>query len=45
MCRVTVSVLRGSLILGRSELLVETVGWKGITDRRVMESRESERAL
>jgi hypothetical protein len=44
-CRVTVSVLSGSVILGRSELLGETVGWKGITDRRVMEGRERERAL
>jgi hypothetical protein len=35
----------GSVILGRSLLLVETVGWKGITDRRVMEGRERERAL
>jgi hypothetical protein len=44
-CRVTVSVLRGSVILGRSELLGETVGWQGITDRRVMEGRGRERAL
>jgi hypothetical protein len=45
MCRVTVSVLRGSQILGRSLLLGETVGWKGITDRWVMEGRGRERAL
>jgi len=45
MCRVTVNVLRGSVILGRSQLLGQTVGWRGITDRKVMEGRESKRAL
>jgi hypothetical protein len=45
MCRVTVSVLSGSVILWRWELLGETVGWKAITDRTVMEGRESKRAL
>jgi len=45
MCRVTVSVLRGSVILGRSQLLGQTVGWKGIIDKKVMEDRESKRAL
>jgi hypothetical protein len=45
MCRVTVSVLSGSIIFGRSQLLCETVGWKGITDRRVMEGRGRKRAL
>jgi hypothetical protein len=44
MCRVTVSVLRGSVILGRSHFC-QTVGWKGITDKKVMEGRESKRAL
>jgi hypothetical protein len=41
MCRVTVSVLRGSVILGRSQLLGQTVGLKWITDKKVMEGRES----
>jgi hypothetical protein len=45
MCRVTVSVLSGGVILWRWELLGETVGWKGITDRKLMEGRESKRAL
>jgi hypothetical protein len=45
MCRVTVNVLRGSLILWRSRLLGETVGWKRITYRRVLEGREREGAL
>jgi hypothetical protein len=45
MCRVTVSVLSGSVIFARSQLLGYTVGWKGITDRKVMEGRESKRAL
>jgi hypothetical protein len=45
MCRVTVSVLIGSVILWRWELLCETVRWKGITDRKLMEGRESKRAL
>jgi len=41
-CRVTVSVLRGSVILCRSQLLGQTVGWKGITDRKVMEGRRKQ---
>jgi hypothetical protein len=45
MCRVTVSVLSGSLILGSSQLLDYSVGWKGITDKKVMEGRVSKRAL
>ena len=45
MCRVTVSVVSGSVIVGRSQLLGQTVGWKGITDKKVMEGRESKRAL
>ena len=45
MCRVTVSVLSGSVIVGRSQLLGQTIGWKGIADRKVMEGRESKRAL
>ena len=45
MCRVTVSVLSGSVIVGKSQLLGQTVGWKGIADRKVMEGRESKRAL
>jgi hypothetical protein len=45
MNRVTVNVLRGSVILGRSQLLGQAVGWKGITDRKVMEGRERKRAL
>jgi len=45
MCRVTVSVLRGNVILGRSQLLCQTVGWKGITVRKVMEGIERMRAL
>ena len=44
MCMVTVSVMKGSVILWRSEFLCETVGWKGITERRVMEADE-ERSL
>jgi hypothetical protein len=42
---VTVSVLSGSIILGRLQVLAWTVGWKGITDKKVMEGRESKRAL
>jgi hypothetical protein len=42
---VTVSVLRGSLVLGRSQFFGQTVEWKGITDKKVMEGRESKRAL
>ena len=42
MCWVTVSVLRGSVILGRTQLLGQTVGWKGITDK---EGREMKRAF
>jgi len=45
MCRVTVSVLSGSVILGRSQLLGYTVRWKGITDKKVMEGRERKRTL
>ena len=45
MCSVTVSVLSGSVIVGRSQLLGQTVGWKEITDKKVMEGRESKRAL
>jgi hypothetical protein len=45
MCRVTVSVLRGRVFLWRSQLLYLTFGWKGITDKKVMEGRESKRAL
>ena len=45
MCRVTVSVLSGSVIVGRSQLSGQTVGWNGITDEKVMEDRESKRAL
>jgi hypothetical protein len=45
MCRVMVSVLSESVILGRSQLLGESIGWKGITGRRVMEGRERERAF
>jgi hypothetical protein len=45
MCRVTISVLSGSVIWGISQLLGEIVRWKGITDRRVMEGRGRERAL
>jgi hypothetical protein len=44
-CKLAVSVLSGSVILWRWELLGETVGWKWITDRKVMEGRESKRAL
>jgi hypothetical protein len=40
MCRVTVSVLRGSVILWISHLLGQTVGWKGITYKKVMEGVE-----
>jgi len=42
MCRVTVSVLSGSVIFGRWQLLVQTVGWRGITDK---EGRERKRAF
>jgi len=45
LCRVTVSVLSESVILGRSLLLGYTFGWKGISDKKVMEGRESKRAL
>jgi len=45
MCRVTISILSGSVILGRSQLLGYTVWWKGISDKKVMEGRESKRAL
>ena len=45
MCRVTVSVLSGSFILSRLQLLSYTVWWKGITDKNVMDGRESKRAL
>ena len=45
MCRVTVSVRNGIVILWRSELIFEAVGWNGITDRRVMGGREIKRAL
>jgi hypothetical protein len=45
MCRVTVSVLSWNVILRRSQLLGYTVWWKGITDKKVMEGRESKRAL
>jgi len=44
-CRVTVSVLSGGVIFGKSQLLCYTVGWKGISDMKVMEGRESKRAL
>jgi hypothetical protein len=44
MSRVTVSVLRGSLSLGRLQL-GQAVGWKGITEKKVMEGRERKRAL
>jgi hypothetical protein len=42
---VTVSVLSSSVILGRSQLLGETAGWKRITDCMVMESREIKRGI
>jgi hypothetical protein len=42
MCWVTVSVLSSEVILGRSELLGQTAGWKGIGDWMVMEGRERE---
>jgi hypothetical protein len=42
---VPVRVLSGSVILGRSQLLGYSVGWKGITDKKVMAGRESKRAL
>ena len=45
MCRATVSVLSGCVIFGISHLLCQTTGWKGITDKKVMEGRESKRAL
>jgi hypothetical protein len=45
MYRLTVSVLSGSVIFGRSQLLGYTVWWKGITDKKVMEGRESKRTL
>ena len=44
-CRVMVSVRSGSIFLWRSQLLGQTAGWKGITDKKVMEARESKRAL
>jgi hypothetical protein len=40
-----VSVLRGNVIFRRSHLLGQTVGWNGITDRKVMVGRERKRAL
>jgi hypothetical protein len=45
MYRVTVSILHGSVILGRWQLLAQTVWWNGITDKNVMEDRGSKRAL
>ena len=45
MCRVTVSVLSGGLILRRSQVLVQTFWLKGVTDKWVMEGREIKRAL
>jgi hypothetical protein len=45
MCRVTVSVPRGCMILVRSQLLGQTAGWRGITDRMVMEGRERKRGI
>jgi hypothetical protein len=45
MCRVTVNVQSGGVIFWRSQLLGYTVGWKGITDKKVMEGSESKRAL
>jgi hypothetical protein len=42
MCWVTVSVLSSDVILGRSQLLGQTAGWKGIADWMVMEGRERE---
>jgi hypothetical protein len=45
MCRVTVSVLSGGLILRRSQVFVQTFWWKGITDKGVMEGREIKRSL
>jgi len=45
MYRVTFSILIGSVILGRSQLLGYTFGWAGITDKKVKEDRESKRAL
>jgi hypothetical protein len=41
MFRLTVSVLMWSVILWRSQ----NVGWKGITDKKVMQGGESKRAL
>jgi hypothetical protein len=35
----------GERNFGRSQLLVHTVGWKGILDGKIMEGRESKRAL
>jgi hypothetical protein len=45
MCRVTVSVLRGSVNVGRSSLLCQTVGCKWITGKIETEDRENKRAL
>jgi hypothetical protein len=45
MYRVTISVLSGSVIILRLQLLGYTVGWQGITDKNVMKGRESKRAL
>jgi hypothetical protein len=44
-CWVTASVLRGSVILERSQLLFQTFGWKAISDKKAMEGRERKRAL
>jgi len=44
-CRATVSVLCGCLILGISQLLCQTTGWKGITDMNEMKGGESKSAL
>jgi hypothetical protein len=35
----------GERNFGRSQLLGQTVGWKGNTDKKVMEGVESKRAL
>jgi hypothetical protein len=45
MCWVTVSVLNSDVILGRSELLGQTAGGKGIGDWMVMEGREREMGI
>jgi len=45
MCRVTVSVRSGSVILWSSQFLGQTVGWKGISEKKVMEVTESKTAL